>query len=114
MARMLIVAAALVAPVTLSGCARIMVSQRLDELKAQLDPLMGHTQEDVVMQLGPPDRVQELGDLTVYSYRRSYGYAANASAHGDTAYASSRERYDSFNIYFRNGVAKKWDGYVQR
>jgi outer membrane protein assembly factor BamE (lipoprotein component of BamABCDE complex) len=113
----------LFAIITLTGCASIIqgqqVKQRQNQLNAKLNPLMGRTKEDVVLAIGAPNSIDVIGTIEVYRYYQSYGTRGNASAYSynkntTTASGQSWEAYDKFNIYFKNGIAIKWDGYVQR
>ncbi len=102
----------------ISGCRQLQVSQRQHELDARMSPLMGKTTEDVVLTLGAPQSVATVGGLEVYKYYQSYGSRTQAAVAPNpylvTGNARSWEAYDTINVYFKNGVMVKWDGYVQR
>ncbi len=105
-----------------ASCAQQQVNQRRAELEATLNPLMGQNEESVILQLGRPDNVETIGSIKVFRYRRSFGARSTASAsaynnqYSASAYGSGQswESYDEYNVYFQNGTAVKWDGYVQR
>jgi hypothetical protein len=102
----------------ITGCQSMAVSKAQNQMQTTFEPLMGHSEEDVVMQLGAPSNVQHLGELTVYHYYQSYG--VRSKAYANTAYSSgyghskSWESYDQAEIVFKDGRAVKWKGYVQR
>ena len=106
----------------LTSCAQQQVSQRKAQLEAELNPLMGQSEESVLLSLGRPGAIEEVNGIKIYRYKRSYGTrsTASASAYGNpysvNAYGSGQswESYDEYNVYFQNGTAVKWDGYVQR
>ncbi|MCX6557709.1 MAG: hypothetical protein NTW95_09825 [Candidatus Aminicenantes bacterium] len=83
-----------------------------------LDPLLGKSQEDVVLAIGVPTHTETIGNLEVYQYIQSYGARGNAwvspNKYFSTGGARVWEAYDKINIYFKNGSMVKWDGYVQR
>ncbi|MCA9744590.1 hypothetical protein KC734_23840 [candidate division KSB1 bacterium] len=100
------------------GCAHMQVQQRKSELESMLNPLLGKAQEDIVLAIGAPTNSQWIGNLEVYQYYQSYGARGNVwvspSNYISTAGARSWEAYDKINIYFKNGIMVKWDGYIQR
>lgn len=106
----------------LTGCASFMqgfqIAQRKGELESMLDPLLGKSKEDVVLAFGVPTRTQWVGELEVYQYYQSYGARGNVwitpNEYLSTAGAKTWEAYDKINIYFKNGIMVKWDGYIQR
>ena len=108
--------------VFLTGCASMMqgmqVSHAKNDMQKRLDPLVGHSANDVVMTLGAPTGTDRLGDFEVWHYYRSYGTRTAASVTPNPYYTNGRaavwEAYDKFDLYFRDGVMVKWDGYVQR
>ena len=102
----------------LIGCAQMQVQKRVDELELTLNPLLEKSQEDVVLALGIPTTTQWIGKLEVYQYYQSYGKRGNAwvtpGEFGSSASGGTWEAYDKINIYFKDGIMVKWDGYVQR
>lgn len=109
----------IVAIIILTGCATMRVNSAKKQLDAKLNPLLGRTKEDVILAVGAPLSVDRIGEIEVYHYYQSYGTRANAAAYSPNKYSTtasgqSWEAYDKFNIYFKNGIAIKWDGYVQR
>lgn len=109
----------IIAIIFLTGCATMQVNKAKKQLDAKLNPLLGRTKEDVVLAVGAPNSIDTIGEIEVYHYYQSYGTRANAAAYSPNKYSAaargqSWEAYDKFNIYFKNGIAIKWDGYVQR
>jgi hypothetical protein len=112
---------------TLVSCAQQRVRQKVSQLNSQMNPLLGSSEETVVRQLGAPMRVDEIAGYRVYRYHQSYGQrsVANFNAYSNPysnpyggvsvwGQGQSWDTYDTINIYFRNGIMEKWDGYVQR
>lgn len=101
-----------------TACASMKVKQRKSELERMLNPLLGQPQENVVMAIGVPTHTQIIGNLEVYQYIQSYGARGNAwvspNKYLTTGGARTWEAYDKINIYFKNGIMVKWDGYIQR
>ena len=103
-----------------SGCASIQVSNRQAELKAQMDPLLGKTKDDLIFVLGAPGETMAVGGFEVYKYYWSYGsrtrvtVSQNKYYHQGRANARTWETYDTINAYFKDGIMVRWDGYVQR
>ena len=102
----------------LVGCAHMQVQQRKGELESMLNPLLGKSKEEVVLAIGVPTHTRWIGDLEVYQYYQSYGARGNVwvapNEYLSTASASSWEAYDKINVYFKDGIMVKWDGYIQR
>ena len=102
----------------LTGCAHMQVQQRKSELESMLNPLLGKSKEDVVLAIGVPTNTQRIGDLEVYQYYQSYGTRGNVwvspNEYIATAGARTWEAYDKVNIYLKDGIMVKWDGYIQR
>jgi len=102
----------------LIGCAHMQVQQRKNELERLLNPLIGKSKEEVVMAIGIPTNTRYLGDLEVYQYFQSYGTRGNVwispSEYVTTGGARTWESYDKINIYIKEGLMVKWDGYIQR
>ena len=102
----------------LIGCAHMMVQQRKSELERLMNPLLGKSKEDVVLAIGVPTKTQYIGNLEVYQYYQSYGSRGNVwispNEYLSTGGARTWEAYDKINIYFKDDVMVKWDGYVQR
>lgn len=106
-----------------TACRQMMVDDRIGELKPVLDSYMGHTEEEVVLGLGAPLDIQNAGGIKIFHYHKSFGVRSNAYANaqpnyygGATAYGGGQswESFDDYRIYFKDGLAVKWDGYVQR
>lgn len=113
---------ALLMMLSTGGCAHIAVSNAKAALEKKLNPLLGKSEEDVLMEVGAPQSREPFGDVEVWRYFQSYGvrstgYAqASGYAHGASAWGTGQtyESYDQYAIYFKNGKVVKWDGYVQR
>lgn len=102
----------------LAGCAHIAVAQAQKEMQSTLDSLMGCSEEEVIILLGVPQNIQNIGELKVYQYRQSYGTRTNAYANAigtaTIGNANVWESYDTAEIVFKDGCAISWKGYVQR
>ncbi len=106
----------------ITGCMQAVVNQRKAEISAKVNPLMGKSKDDVIMALGTPQKIERVGSFEVFIYYQSYGRRASAGVASNqygrtttsTGYAQSWEAYDLVKIYFKDGIAVKWDGYVQR
>jgi len=94
------------------------VQRRLTEIEARVNPLVGSTKEQVILELGVPTRMETVGAIEVFRYYRSYGSRSKVFlAPGDylaTGGGRTWEAYDIVNIYFKNGIMVKWDCFVQR
>ena len=98
----------------LPGCAWLAVREAKARMQTTLDSLMGLTEADVVIKLGAPNGVQNVGGLIVYHYYQSYGMRTNIYANGLCGASNVWESYDQFDIMFKDGRAVSWKGYVQR
>ena len=109
---------ALITATLVIGCARMEVSQSVDEMTAKMDPLVGQSREEVVLALGAPLEIMTVGELEVFKYHQSFGIRGQAMMAPNPYLTSgsgrSWEAYDSINVYFKDGTMVNWDGYVQR
>jgi hypothetical protein len=104
------------------GCATMIAQQSIDNMQKTLDPLLGSTKNQIIINLGAPNGTQKIGDFEIFIYYRSYGYRArnsyyapnNPYAQYATAYGNTWEAYDIARLYFQNDIFVKWDGYAQR
>lgn len=99
----------------LAGCTTFEVSRSKAAMAAKLDPLLGRTKKEVILQLGAPVTKERVEDIDIYHYRQTFGERSDVGVYAPR-YAQGRrwEAYDEFNVYFQEGVMVKWDGYVQR
>lgn len=99
-------------------CTYWAVSSRQKEIENMVNPLLGKTSEEVIIILGVPTNIKEIGELTIYEYYRSYGTRSNiwVSPTEYTVYGGNKkwEAYDIINLYFKEDIMVKWDAYVQR
>ncbi len=113
----------------LAGCAAKQERAATKKITAACERLIGHTEEDVVLQLGVPEKIQTIGDLKIYQYHKSYGERTEASGymsgptyygHGfwgsgyGSGYEKSWEAYDKIEIFFKHGRVIKWNCSVKR
>ena len=95
-----------------AGCAH----QEEKKAKAGIDTtcqsLMGCKEEDVLLQLGVPQNSKQVGDVTVYKYRKALG--ARIEYSGLWATSEMIDRFDEFEIFFKNGTATSWKTLVKR
>jgi hypothetical protein len=86
----------------------------------ELDSYIGQYEQDIVMGLGAPEEVQDLPQVRILHYHKDFPFQTYINppglcSVGDTAKKGPvREYVDDYKFYVRNGVAVKWDGYVQR
>jgi hypothetical protein len=104
-----------------AGCtspAVLAVQKAQKEMQSTFDGAMGYSEEEVVMKLGPPQNIQNIGELKVYHYYQSYGMRSNAYASAISSSAigvgNAWESYDKADVVFKDGRAVSWKGYVQR
>lgn len=97
---------------TLGGCATDQAQEKRDAYARIYEPLMGKTEEEIVMSQGAPTEIQDAGGIRIYTYRVSHGNRLVAmrgfGPYGNT-YGTSFESFDQARVYFQMGYAKKWD-----
>ena len=109
----------LLCPLFLPGCGPF-IQERIAKRKMShtLDNLMGHTEQEVVIELGAPQEIKEIAGLTVYKYYKSYGTRTAVSTDEMNTFTHGTkkvfESYDKFEVMFKNGRAINWKGSVQR
>ncbi len=83
-----------------------------------MNPLLGKSKEDVILALGAPGEVSNIGAFEIYKYYQSFGTRTQAAVAPNpyliTGNARSWEAYDTVNVYFKDAIMVKWDGYIQR
>lgn len=103
----------------INGCRQMQVNEAKQQMQERLDASMGKTKDQIILDVGAPNEIAKIGSFEIFKYFQSYGSQSNAFANtigNSGAYAAGKtwEAYDKFDIYFKNNVAVKWDGYVQR
>jgi hypothetical protein len=106
----------------LSFCAGCATQEQLAKQKIQrtCNSLMGCSEEEVVLVLGTPDTIQDIGTLKVYKYNRSYGTrstkqgSVNCNNYRWTTEEQQWEAYDKIEVFFRNGHVVDWKCSVKR
>ena len=95
-----------------------------DVKKAQIcmentyNKVIGLTEEEVVIILGAPQKIEEIGSLRIYRYYQSYG--VRSKAFSDTMWSGvsettkTWESYDQAQVIFKDGIAIEWKGNVER
>lgn len=89
-----------------SGCANIAAKRGINQLEETCNKLLGCSEEQVIIQLGVPKSIQEIGELKSFKFKQSFGLRTNAYG--------AWESYDDVEIIFKEGRAISWKGYVQR
>lgn len=102
----------------LTGCAQIAVKNAQEQMTIKFDSLMGNAEENVILSVGAPQSIDNIGELKIYHYFQSYGMRTNAFANAQNGSAfgagNAWESYDKVDVIFKNGKAISWKGYVQR
>lgn len=101
-----------------TGCADMQVQEGKKRMEDRLNPLLGKTKEDVILSLGPPSKIEVIEGIEIYRYFQSFGTRSQAmvapNPYLTSGSAKSWEAYNSTNVYFKENVMIKWDGYIQR
>lgn len=100
------------------GCAASREKKRIAELEAQINPLIGKTQEQVVEIFGVPDNIKLIGELEVYYYYIDQGKTPDLytpTGYKDYAIITEGEkRYDKIWLFFRDGILESYKMEVNR
>lgn len=94
----------------LGSCAMIVTRQAQEQMNNICNGLMGLTEEEVIISLGSPQKIEDIGKVRVFHYYRSYGTRLNAYSYA----LKTWEAYDQSEIVFKDGIAISWKGFVQR
>ncbi len=101
--------------VILPGCGAFIQEQHAKrKMSHTLDNLMGQTEEAVIIQLGSPNKVEQLAGLTIYHYYKSYGTRSSVYVGEMYGQKDVWETYDQFEIIFKDGHVINWKGSVKR
>jgi hypothetical protein len=89
------------------------VNRRLEELKGQLDPLVGNaTKEKIAAIYGIPLKRETIGTSEHWLYRFGYGHR---STYNQYTGVHTREQYDELQLVFdEEGILRRWRTLVQR
>lgn len=86
---------------------------RQEAYRNAYDPLMGMTEEDIIMQKGPPTRVYENGAVRILIYHKTHEVRSSSSvfanSYGAAGSGSAWESFDEARIFIKDGKAIKWD-----
>jgi hypothetical protein len=74
-----------------------------DELRQEVSPCIGKGMGDVVRRLGKPDQVLNVNGYDIFQYRVPSSAIPGAKV-GDDLFPTV-----PFGIYFKEGIAVKWD-----
>lgn len=78
--------------------------------KEKYEPLMGQTEEQIVLSKGAPKSIQQAGSIKIFIYHVSHGFVSETKNGWDFKdHTTSYESFDEARIYFRDGKAFKWD-----
>ncbi len=99
---------------TLAGCAAIQVKRAQERIEAVCNSLMGKSEQEVIVSLGTPSKIEYIGGLTVYHYYESYGTRSNIYANYTFGNIQTWEAFDKFDLVFQNGRAISWKSNVRR
>ncbi len=95
-------------------------TRALRRVELMLECLIGHTEEEVILQLGAPESTQDVAGFKVYHYHKSYGTCTQeyTDTHCYGLYSTSTrntwEMYDKFDLFFRDGRVETWKCSVKR
>ena len=105
----------------LIGCASQQQRAASKRIQSTCERLLGCTEEEVVLCLGAPQTIQDIGDLKIYLYHESYGVRSNSRGYARGLYnvwgtgsGETWEAFDKIEIYFKNGYVTSWKSSVQR
>jgi len=79
--------------------------------------LIGLSEEEVIVKLGAPQKIDKIDNLKIYHYYKSYGFRTRVAVHPyrHRVYGNRTwETYDQAQIIFKKGIAIGWNGNVQR
>jgi hypothetical protein len=95
------------------GCAT-QQEKAYKRIQCTCESLMGCSEEEVALELGAPQNIQNIGDLTVYQYYKSYGSRSYVNAYSLCGEIHTWESYDKIEIFFRDGCVINWKCSVKR
>lgn len=98
----------------LPNCRQIAVYTASKEMKTTFDSVMGCTTEEVIIKLGAPQKIDNIGNLQIYHYYKNYGTSSNVFVYDRYGTGSVWQSYDQVEITFKNDRAISWKGCVQR
>lgn len=106
----------------LAGCAAQQERSAKKRIQSSCDRLMGCTEEEVVLTLGSPQKIDKIGELKIYQYHNSYGTRSNRRGYvtglcyGICGVGKEKiwEAFDKIEIFFKNGYATSWKSSVKR
>lgn len=100
----------------LPGCASFQIKQAKERIASTCSSLIGSTEQDVILALGVPQKIEQVSGLTVYHYYHSYGTRSDVYIDSRFGFGNSTsyETYDKFDLIFKDGVLVSWTSDVQR
>lgn len=98
----------------LTGCAAIQVKKAQERIESVCNSLMGRTEQEVIVVLGAPQKIENISGLTVYHYYQSYGTRSNIYSDNTFGNIQTWEAFDKFDLVFQNGQAISWKSNVRR
>ena len=99
----------------IASCAQMATEDRLADIRADLDPQIGHsTKQQIAQHYGPPDQTFDTGSSQFWTYVKDYGSKHVGVVSGHTYIGHSRARYDRIILEFQGEVLANWKADVQR
>ncbi|MFA6263385.1 MAG: hypothetical protein WCW33_02760 [Candidatus Babeliales bacterium] len=107
----------------LVGCAAQQERAAKKSIERTCTNLMGCSEEEVALELGAPQSIQNIGTLKVYQYHKSYGtrtskdgYVTKWDSGGLSGFGTERswEAYDKIEVFFMDDRAISWKCSVKR
>lgn len=98
----------------LPGCRHLVVKQALNQMKTNLENVMGLTTEETIIKLGAPHKIENIGNLQIYHYYQDYGICNNIFATETYGAGNTWQSYDKSEITFKDDRAISWRCNAQR
>lgn len=106
----------------LVGCVAKQERSAQKRIHSICESLIGGTEEDVILTLGTPQKIQKIENLKIYQYYNSYGMRSTSKGYVSgvcrgifgVGKEETWEAFDKIEVFFKNGYVKSWKSSVKR
>jgi len=101
--------------ISIAACETPPKQQFENSTYSKFSPLIGKSEDEVISRIGAPARVDNIGSYKVYYYITDQGVVSQTdtniwkAAWGRPAEVQTVRQYDQVRLYFKDGIASRWD-----
>lgn len=84
-------------------------TQKKESLRDKHNSYLGSTEDDLVENLGAPEKVETVGSYKIYYYITDHGFRNRGVAYSSGYSSRTTHEYQMSRFYLKDGKVVKWD-----